>query len=123
VSFQGFGPEIKTRVDPGSVGFGAGPKPTGVLSAPVGGMAAPVGLPPALPGAAASLPSAMPAPTAVQPSPGFLAPPAAAPAPLPPPPAAPVRRMTDKAQGNTYEGLIAQGWTEALLIQHGLMVA
>lgn len=58
----------------------------------------------------------MPAPTAVVPSPGFLAPPVA----LPPPP---MRQMTAKAQGNTYEGMIAQGWNDGLLVQHGMMVA
>lgn len=31
--------------------------------------------------------------------------------------------MTPAAQGATYEQLVASGWTDALLIQHGLMLA
>jgi hypothetical protein len=31
--------------------------------------------------------------------------------------------MTPKAAGQTYEALIAAGWKDALLIQHGLMTA
>lgn len=136
VSFQGYSQlgRIQTSgVDPTSVGFGKGAKPAGLsMVPPSAGSAAPpaaapayvppVGLPPALPGALPAAPGAMPAPTAVVPSPGFLAPPPAMPAPLPPP-AAPVRQMTAKAQGNTYEALIAQGWNDALLVQHGMMVA
>jgi hypothetical protein len=30
--------------------------------------------------------------------------------------------MTAKAAGATYEALLAAGWTDALLIQHGMMV-
>jgi hypothetical protein len=42
--------------------------------------------------------------------------------PAPPaPPAAPVRLMTPKAGGVTYEAYIANGWTDALLIEHGMM--
>ena len=37
------------------------------------------------------------------------------------PPAAPVRRMTAKAGGHSYETLISGGWTDATLVQHGLM--
>jgi hypothetical protein len=142
VRFIGYSADgrIQTGADPTSVNWGAAPAAatsiaSKIVATPVGATAAvpaipaaapayvpPVGLPPALPGAIPAVPGAMPAPTAVQPSPGFLAPPAAAPVMLPPP-VAPVRRMTDKAQGNTYEGLIAQGWNDGLLIQHGLMVA
>jgi hypothetical protein len=39
------------------------------------------------------------------------------------PPAAPARQMTAKAGGATYEQLIANNWTDQLLVQHGLMVA
>jgi hypothetical protein len=38
----------------------------------------------------------------------------------PPPPA---RQLTEKAQGATYEQLIAAGWDDAKLIQNGLMLA
>ena len=37
------------------------------------------------------------------------------------PPAAPVRVMLPPAQGATYEAMIAAGWNDALLIQHGMM--
>jgi len=33
----------------------------------------------------------------------------------------PVRHMTDKAGGHSYEALIANKWTDALLVEHGLM--
>jgi hypothetical protein len=49
--------------------------------------------------------------------------PPAPPAPLAPPPVAPApvaRRMTAKAE-TTYEAYIAAGWSDVLLIQHGLM--
>lgn len=38
------------------------------------------------------------------------------------PVAAPVRRLTDKAQGASYEQLRAGGWTDDLLLTHGLML-
>jgi hypothetical protein len=56
-----------------------------------------------------------PAAVEVVPATAFLSP------PPPPPPAAPVRVMTATAQG-PYEGYIAAGWTDALLIQHGYML-
>lgn len=41
-----------------------------------------------------------------------------------PPPAGPSARvMTPAAGGQTYEAMIAAGWTDAMLIQHGMMVA
>lgn len=54
-----------------------------------------------------------------------VAPAPAAPAPIAPPPAppaAPVRTMTPKAAGATYESFISNGWTDALLIEHGYMM-
>lgn len=41
--------------------------------------------------------------------------------PVPPVVTPPVRRMTALAGGATYEQCIGKGWTDALLIQHGLM--
>lgn len=66
-------------------------------------------------------------PPSYQPHPGFTAgaaapPPVAAPPVVAPPPAAPVRQMTAAANGATYEQMTAAGWTDALLIQHGMMV-
>lgn len=42
----------------------------------------------------------------------------------PPPPAPPTaqKQLTEKAQGQTYESLIAAGWTDATLIENGLML-
>lgn len=52
--------------------------------------------------------------------------PPAAPAPMmappPAPPAAPVRTMTPKAAGATYEAFVANGWTDAMLIEQGYMM-
>lgn len=100
-------------------------------------------------GAPLAPPTAMPglppvAPVAVAPNPAFLqgpgasAPPALAPvlnaapplpAGLPAPSALPAmtspseqRVMTAAAQGHSYEKLIAGGWTDATLRQHGLMI-
>lgn len=62
---------------------------------------------------APSAPVAAPAPVMTPPP----APPAA-PAPV----AAPVRMMTPKAGGASYEAMIGAGWTDALLIEHGMMM-
>jgi hypothetical protein len=114
-------------------------------AAPVAG--APGALPPGFPAnpAAAVLPPARPpvmppampapvAPIAVQPNPAFLGVPGLASAmpagvPMPPglptmppaAPAAPQRRMLPPANGASYEQMIANGWTDALLLQHGMM--
>lgn len=74
--------------------------------------------------AAPVAPAAPPAPIApvVPAAPPPAAPPPAPAAPPPQPPAA-VRTMTAKAAGQTYEAMIAAGWTDALLIQHGMMTA
>lgn len=72
--------------------------------------------------AAADLSALYPAPVQAAPPPPPPAPPAAPPPP-PPPPAAPVGpQMTAKADGQTHESMIAGGWTDALLVQHGYMV-
>lgn len=57
-----------------------------------------------------------PAPTQAPAAPPPAAPPPAA------PPAAPVRQMTAAANGATYEQMIAAGWTDDLLVQHGMMI-
>ena len=66
-----------------------------------------------------------PAPITVTPNPGFVQVPPPAPAPMAPPPApvAPVRQMTAAAQGVTYEAYVAAGWSDAQLVQNGLMLA
>lgn len=76
---------------------------------------------PPAPTPAASTPAvpAMPSPSSPAPVPytGYM--PGAAPAPTP---AAPQRQMTAAANGATYEAMIAAGWTDAMLVQHGMMV-
>lgn len=68
---------------------------------------------------------------------GMMLPPAAAPVAAPPPAGAappppytgfmetpagpPVRIMLPKAGGVPYDSYIAQGWTDAQLVQHGMM--
>ena len=123
VALSAYGPEIQVGRDPSEAGFGAAPLPAGAMAAP------PAAFSPAPPPAQAGFPAPGAAPsfsapantglTAIPnfppPNPAFLA--------IPPVPAAPVAqagpRMTPKAGGATYEQMIAAGWTDALLIQHG----
>ena len=141
VCFRAYGPEISFGPDVASAGFGAAPLPAGASMTPLAGAipmpqapaAAPtMPLPPGLPqvpgvapaplpqGGFAPMPSApapgAPAPIPVTPNPGFVQVP-------PPAPAAPVRQMTAAAQGIPYESYVAQGWTDAQLVQNGLMLA
>ena len=73
-------------------------------------------------GTATTSPFSAPAPV----NPAFLAPPVAAAPPVvaapPPLPAAPARTLTAKAAGASYADLIKAGWTDALLVQHGMML-
>ena len=110
-------------------GYAPPPAP-GVMPAAAPTMPLPPGLPqvpgvapaPLAPAGFAPTPSVpapgAPAPIPVTPNPGFVQvpPPAAA-------PAAPVRQMTAAAQGIPYESYIQQGWTDAMLVQNGLMLA
>jgi len=110
-------------VDPDSVGFGQG------VALPAGVSMTNFQLPPAAamsptPAAPHAAPPAVPAaPTHVVPVPSFLTPgvPTGPVPPAPPVPQAPLRVMTAKAQGATYEALIGAGWTDALLRQEGLI--
>jgi hypothetical protein len=87
-----------------------------------GYMAAPVVATPVPPSAA----TPPPPPGAHTPVASPPAPPVATPSPSSPPPPpydgfAKVRTMTAAAGGATYEQMIANGWTEPMLIQHGMM--
>lgn len=133
VAFVAHGQEIYFGPDASAVGFGQNVQlPPGASATPLPGgfnPAPPVpGAPPAAPVYAAPpaapvyAPPAIPQPAApvyVAPNPAVLAPPV----PMAPvaPPAAPVRRMTAKAGGHSYETLIAGGWTDITLVQQGLM--
>lgn len=135
VNFVGYGERITSGPDAASVGFGQGVvlPPGASLTPPAGAWTPPpaavAGIPamPPLPG---FLPG-IPAPTfPVAPNPAFLSPapvvaamPMPPALPMPPVPAAPVaRQMTAAANGATYEQLIAGGWNDALLRQHGMML-
>ncbi len=56
-------------------------------------------------------------PTTSPSNPAFLEPP-----PLPPVAVLPAKQLTAKANGASYADLIKAGWTDALLVQHGMMI-
>ncbi len=116
------------------------PAPAPGYAPPPGSYAPPPGAPAAYaPPPAGAAPAYAPPPTAAQPAPyaGFVpgagAPPQAAPAayaapPMAPaapaaPPPVPQRVMLPAANGHSYESLVAAGWTDAALVQHGMMAA
>ncbi len=145
ISWEGYGPEITSGPDANEAFGAAAPAlPAGASAAPqvAGGAAFPpfAASPAVAPGASPTPPvpaGASAAPTspsnpAPQPVPyaGFMATPApAVPAPAAPPPAPPVntaypgRMMLPPAGGASYEAMIAAGWTDATLVQHGMMAA
>jgi len=108
IEWAGTGVEIVSGPDAASAfGGGTAALPAGAGALPVYGasptqaaFAAPGGVP-ALPGGGPALPAA------------------AAPPPPPVVPAGPT--MTAKAGTTTYADFVAQGWTDALLIEHGYM--
>ena len=108
VCFRFYGQEISYGPNPDDFDFGTGG------AAPVGASETPLATP-ALPSAPAPAPAA-----AIPPLPSAPAP-AAAISPLPSAPAPKV--LTAKAGGATYEAMVAQGWNDALLIEHGYMQA
>lgn len=108
------GDEIAAEVD--TTMFGAAP------AEPLPAGARPVTH--AVPGFAPAAPAAPTAPATapVAPDPRFLAvPPPVAP-PVSPPPK-PARQMTAAANGATYEQYVAAGWSDAQMIQAGLLTA
>jgi hypothetical protein len=99
------------------VGYAPPPVPAGVPQIPgVPGVPAPLVPAGSVPTPYAPAPGA-PAPIPVTPNLGFVQ------VPPPAPVAPPARQMTAAAQGIPYESYIAQNWTDALLVQHGLMLA
>jgi len=106
-----------------AAGVAAAPAPVVHLPAvpdapPIPGMVPGGVVPPVAPTLAAPA-----APVLVAPNPAFAAIPAVPAVPAAAPPA-PVRQMTAKAQGASYEQFInsGQGWTDQLLIQQGYML-
>ena len=124
VAFMGYGDRIYTGVDPKSVGFGKAPMPAGVSPIPVS-----QGFNPATstPPVANVAPPAYVPPVTTTPPPlphtGILNPPPVMPPVTPAVAPAPVKVMTALAGAHTYEQMIAAGWTDATLIQHGYMLA
>ncbi len=119
VALSGFGPEISMGLDVSAAGFGQGVQlPAGASATPVGGFNPPAAAGAPVPPAAAS------APVPATPAPGFVAAAGAQMPPMPPtPPAAPAGpQMTPKANGASYQSFIDQGWTDALLREHGYLV-
>jgi hypothetical protein len=108
VALAAYGDEIRTGPDAASVGFGGGALPAGATAAPTT-----AGFNPApAPVAAAPAPvAAAPAPVAATPPPN----PAILNAPAPA--AEPV--MLPAAGGATYASMVAVGWTDELMRQHG----
>jgi hypothetical protein len=119
VAFAGFGDEIRSGVDPSTLGFGQGPTPAGMSATPPASMQPPPvppgsGVPPPVPGTPAAV--APPPPTAVKPHPGFAAP------PPPPAPAAPPAGPAWKGPaGTTQAQYIAAGWSDAQMRAAGLL--
>lgn len=112
VAFNAYGTPIVRKgsgPDASTVGFGQSSAPAGAMATP------PAGLPPI----------AAPLTPPVAPVVPVAAPPVAVPPPAPAilqPPAPPARQLTAKANGASYEQLIAAGWTDDLLRANGLMV-
>ena len=124
INFVGYGERITLGKDPKAVGFGKHGKPAQASTTPPASSFNPATTPPAqttgAPQPATTTPAAAPTATP-EPHPGIMNPPASAPAA--PSPAAPVRQMTEKANGLSYEAYIQSGWNDEQLIQHGMMVA
>lgn len=127
VCLIGYGTRIVGGPDVASAGFG-GPMPVGATATPQGnfnpapavGAAPPPPPPPGVPPG----PNPMYAPPAASAgaNPAYAGPAAAMPAPPPP---SSQHVMLAAAQGRTYEQFMSsgQGWTDALLVQQGMMAA
>lgn len=123
VALAAYGPEIVVGPDVSAAGFGQGVAlPPGASATPPAGNfnpasppPLPAGMPPAPPAPPVANTAPPAPPVAVAPNPGILT----------PPPVGDARnaKLTAAAQGARYEDLIAAGWTDALLIQNGLMLA
>jgi hypothetical protein len=118
VALSAYGEEITVGPDVSTAGFGAAPLPPGASTTPVAGAFNP----------APPVPNTPAAPTGTPPVPGVPTVPAAPTPTIPVVPNAailtpPARTMTALANGATYEQLIANKWTDELLIANGLMLA
>ena len=113
---------------PGAPGAYMPPPAPGAIPMAPGVAPAPLPHAGSVPMPSAPVPGA-PAPIPVMPNAGFVQMPPPVPqapvAPMAPPPApaAPVHQMTAAAQGVTYEAYVAAGWSDAQLVQNGMMLA
>lgn len=114
VAFSRFGKRIVVGVDPKSIGFGKD------VVIPAGASLTPTATTFTPPVSAPAAPMQAPVVTAIAPQ--IYSPPPAYPEILTPY-ASQVRNMLPPAQGATYEQMIAAGWTDQLLVQHGMMQA
>lgn len=143
VCLAGYGQRIVVGPDVSAAGFGGQPLPAGASMTPPAGFVPPVAAPvPSVPVPGSMQPpppvvppvyappvavpatvGAQPVPPVITPNPAFLQVPGTPVPPQPPVPAPTVRRMSAAANGATYEQLIAVGWTDATLQQHGMFAA
>lgn len=106
---------VNSDVDTSNVGFGSSPLPAGASLTPIGGGFNPQPQSPMHVGQYADqMMPPLPQPTPVAPNLAFLQ--------VPPPPVQPKHVMTPAASGATYESMIAAGWNDQLLVQHGMML-
>lgn len=116
VALAAFGPEIYVGPDPSAVGFGTNVElPPGASDVPAAAFTPPV--------AVVGMPFVPSAHAAIPPNPAFLQVPGGMPFVPSPPPVPKAHVMLPSAGGNTYEQMIAQGWNDVLLVQHGHMAA
>jgi len=123
VAFSGYGNRIILAPDPKTLGFGKSEKPAGLSDIPVTQTmtAIPVSsttkitLPP-LPMTS----SAQVIPVPMTPTPSIAPYPQILNMPMPPS-SGPIKKLTERAGAHTYDELIGLGWTDELLVQHGLM--
>lgn len=118
IARAGYGQRIIAGADPKSVGFGGSPLPAGASLTPIASFAPPVAsaVPPVM------APVAAPAPIAPAPVAAPVVPPAYPQILTPPAPPVAAKVLTEKANGASYEQLIAVGWTDDLLVQQGMMI-
>ena len=117
VALSAYGHEIYVGPDVTAAGFGAAPLPAGAMSQPPAALAEPPVTQPTTPqpyGNVTYPPVTTPVPGPPLPNPAILQ--------GPPPTRTPEQRLTPLAQGATYGELLAKGWNDVLLIQHGLML-
>jgi hypothetical protein len=123
VAFVRYGKRITIGVDPKSIGFGKGTviPMDGSLTPPAQGFATPPVVMPVTNGYTPPNAATYSPPPAVQtpapaPYPGILGAPTVS-------VAIPQRTMLPPANGATYEQMVANGWNDQMLIQHGMMQA